>query len=136
MTINQITKCDFERVYQNYAPSKLEKIFYKYFSVNTFKKHKWAPKIAMCVLIIPFLMSFIGTVINSQEPFIIVSITIFSICMLVYSMLWLLVWVLSKFRTNKIQKKLGITNKEYEYLLDKFYNEDLNKYIKNKICEI
>lgn len=134
MDITQITKCEFERVYNKYAPSKLEKFFFKYFSVNA--KNKWVRWLVAGIMFIPFIVGFIGTVIGSSEAFIATFTYIFCALLVSFAIPWLYVWFAHYCRIKKIQKKLGVNRFEYDFLVDKFYNEiTVSSFIKNKLCQ-
>jgi hypothetical protein len=136
MDVTQITKCEFEEVYNKYAPSKIEKFYFKYFSQSTLQKNKWASWVVAGVMFIPFLFAFIGTVSNASQKLIGISTYIFSGLLVCFAIPWIFVWFMHNCRIKKIQKKLGVNQSEYEYLIDKFYNEDtIVKYIKNKACK-
>lgn len=136
MDISKITKCEFESVYNKYAPSKLEKFYFKYFSTSTLQKHLWFKWLVTGIMFIPFLIAFIGTVANSHQKLIEITTILFCVMLTVFATLWIFVWITHNCRIKKIQKKLGVTSFEYDFLVDKFYNEvDINKYIHNKQCE-
>ncbi|MFA5153343.1 MAG: hypothetical protein WC554_12340 [Clostridia bacterium] len=136
MDLNEITKCEFERAYARYAPSKIEKFYFKYFSQNTLEKHIWLKWLIVSIMFIPFVFAFIGTVNNGSHQLIEIFTFIFCGLIISFAIPWIYVWFAHNCRIKKIQKKLGINKDEYEILIDKFYNEvDIDRYIKNKACQ-
>ena len=134
MDITKITKCEFEAVY--ISPSKLEKFFFKYFSTSTLQKNKWLTWVFAGVMIIPFLLAFIGTTSNTSHETIGIFTYIFCSLLTVFAIPQIYVWITHNARIKKIRKKLGITLYEYNFLVDKFYNENtIGAYIKNKVYE-
>lgn len=136
MDLSLITKCDFERVYLKYAPTKFEQFYFKYFSINTLKKYQWVRYFVMCILFMPLLTAFICTISNGSPKIIEIATIVYSCLLICWAIPWIVVWFMHKCRLKKIQKTLGIDQYEYEFLVDKFYNEEnLDRYIKNKVCQ-
>ena len=134
MDITQISKCEFEKAYNKYMPSKLEKFFFKYFSVNT--KNTWVKWTVTAIMFIPFIFAFIGTITNASQHLIAVPTFIFCGLLACFAIPWLYVWTMHACRIKHIQKELGVNRFEYDFLVDKFYNEvTITKYMKNKVCE-
>ena len=135
MDITQITKCEFETAYNKHAPSKLEKFYFKYFSTDTPSKNKWIARIFVAIMFIPFLLGFIGTILGASNKFVGIFTCMFCILLVAFAIPWIYVWFTHKLRIKRIQKELGINRYEYEFLVDKYYNDiNLVSYIKNKVC--
>jgi hypothetical protein len=135
MDITQITKCEFEYVYNKYAPSKLEKFYFKYFSTNTLPKNLWLKWVIVGIMLVPFIFAFTGTIVNASQNFIGAFTYFFCGLLACFSLPWIYVFIIHKFRIKKIQKELGVNAYEYDFLVDKFYNETVNTFIKNKLCQ-
>lgn len=108
MDINQISKCEFEQAYNKYAPSKLEKFFFKYFSQSTLMKNVWLKWTFVGFMFIPFIISLIGTIVNAPEKFIGTFTYIFSGLLVCFAIPWIYVWLVHFYRIKKIQKELGV----------------------------
>jgi len=134
--ITQISKCEFEDAYNKHSPSKLEKFFFKYFSSDASLKDKWLKWIFIGILFIPFILGLIGTISGASINFVQSVTFIFCVLLIAFAIPWMFVWSMHKCRIKKIQKELGINRFEYDFLIDKYYDNTTNAvtYIKNKIC--
>lgn len=110
----------FVEVYNKYAPSKLEKFFYKYFSNQTTQKYNY---IITAILLIPFFIGLIGTIGKAPDLFIRFITICFTVEMLSVGFLYIIIYSIHKKRINNIIKQLNCSREEYEHAINMWGNE-------------
>jgi len=121
MDLNKITKEGFDKVYNKYRPNNIEIFVYKYFSTKTLRKDSWLEKYSLIFLSLLFLIGFTGAIFDSHK-IILVGGYIFSSVFLIFMVPFLITMCSKTIRLYRIRKELGITKKEYDILVSKFYN--------------
>lgn len=122
MSINTISKQQFEIIYNRHLPNAWTKFIFKYFSKSTEKKNLVVSSTIAWVLGALFLVGFGATVTNLPKlGIIIVTLTYAAILStLVFGMFAAL--IMNNIRIKKIAKELGISVVDYNELVDKFYS--------------
>ena len=121
MDLNKITKEGFDKVYNKHRPNNIEIFVYKYFSTKTLRKDSWLEKYSLIFLSLLFLIGFTGAIFDSHK-IILVGGYIFSSVFLIFMVPFLITMCSKTIRLYRIRKELGITKKEYDILVSKFYN--------------
>jgi hypothetical protein len=120
-----ITKEKFEEVVNKYPQNSWIKFAFKHFSKKEDKsKIDWS-KIgnwSAFILIILFLIGFIGTILNAPRWIILYSTVGYSLFLSIVVFYLLSALLMDDFRLKKIMKELGITPKQYVDLIREFYN--------------
>jgi len=120
-----ITKEKFEEVVNKYPQNSWIKFAFKHFSKKEDKsKIDWS-KIgnwSAFILIILFLIGFIGTILNAHRWIILYSTVGYSLFLSIVVFYLLSALLMDDFRLKKIMKELGITPKQYVDLIREFYN--------------
>jgi hypothetical protein len=116
-----ITKEQFDIVYNQYSPNMWIKLIFKYFSSQTEMKNIAFQKNLRIILLGIFFCGLLGTIFNLPENFIkiityLFSASIFFIVLCLFSAI-----IMNNLRIKKIIKKLGISINEYNSLVDKYY---------------
>lgn len=119
--MKEISKEEFEKVYDKYPPSAFVKFIYKYFSQKTEQKDMKLSLITSWILIGLFLLGFIGTIFELSRIVIGIATLIYSGILVVLVLSTFIAVKLNGYRLNKISKELGISKEEYNILVDKFY---------------
>jgi hypothetical protein len=122
-----ICKCEFERAYNKYAPTKLELFYLKRFSSNS---NKLAIS-ATSIMLIPFLLGFVtSSLLTSFFS------GLFAFILIIFGVAWIYVWLSGKRRVKKIMNELNITEEEYDNLIIQLYvDPSINAFLKNKVCK-
>lgn len=116
----EITERQFDRAYNLNLPNKWVSFAFKYFSQKTINNNLSLRNDLEYYLIGGFLLGLLSTILKLPKIFIGI-FTITFLIVLVGLVLYLLsAVILNRFRIKKIRKILGVTESEYEYLVDKF----------------
>ena len=120
----EITKEKFIEAWNLFSPAKIEKFYFKYFSKEA--KNRKLSWIVAFLLLLPFLLGYIGTILNINRNFISIVTTIYSFELIIFSIPWIYSYYKHKRRINKIISYLKISIEEYNKLAD-MYSDDLKK---------
>ena len=108
----------FLDAWERNSPTKMEKFYFKHFSRSAENnKLSW---IIFFILAVPFLMGFIGTILNLSRSFIEYYTIMFSVMLVLFAIPWIYDWFTHNRRIKKIVRHLGCTMKEYEIAADKW----------------
>ena len=108
----------FLESWEKFPPSKMERFYFKHFSKNAENnKSSW---LVALILIIPFLMGFIGTIADVNYNFIKIVTLTFSLMMVVFAIPWIYIWYAHNRRIKNIIKYLGCTMEEWNTAVDKW----------------
>jgi ABC-type phosphate/phosphonate transport system permease subunit len=119
--MNNITKAQFDRAYNQHLPAKWIQFAFRYFSKSTEKKDLKVSNIIVYILLATFLLGFFGTVMGWSRAVIgTVTFIYTGILTVLVGFLLAAVWSNNR-RLKKIMKILGVTKQEYNDLVDKFY---------------
>lgn len=118
---NQISKEEFDAVYEQYLPNQWIKFGFKYFSKETEMKDMYLKKNITYLLLSFFILGFIGTVFNLSKKIILISTILYSIIIFLFVGYMFSVVLLNNKRISKIANKLDITLEEYNLIVKKFY---------------
>jgi len=122
-----ITKEQFEKVYNKYLPNKFLIFMFKHFAKDDEKttgvKLKLGDKLAWFVLLPLFAIGMLFTIIGLPKTYIgVVTIPyMILLSIMVLSMFVAVQW--NNFRIRKIAKKLGISIGEYNKLADELFGK-------------
>jgi len=117
----EITKEQLDIVINKYPPSNYIKFAFDYFS-KTPVNEKFTIKIIInYILILLFLVGFLGTIFNISQKIILISTLLFSIVLVLFALYLYSVIVLNNIRINKICKELNISHDQYNELIEKYY---------------
>jgi Flp pilus assembly protein TadB len=106
-----ITKGMFLNAWNKFAPSKIERFYFKHFSSSTKdKKISWLVTI---IFFVPFLVGLIGTILNANYNFLLIVTFIFAIFLVIFAIPWIVVWYMHNRRIRKIIKDLDCTMAQY-----------------------
>ena len=116
--MSDISKEQFLAVYNKYQPNKWTKFAFRYFSANTKSQDKWLNSIVEIVEGSLFLTGFVATIFNASKLFI--KLVFFPFCLILVSLTILMLgaFIMNNLRIRKIRKTLGITQSEYNWLVD------------------
>lgn len=118
--MTNITKEQFNNVYNKYPPNKWILFAYKHFSNKTEMEKLSLKKSIFYLLLLLFSCGFLGTVFNLSRLFISIFTYLFGIILLLLCFYITSAVILNNRRLNKIKNKLGITRFEYNILINKF----------------
>lgn len=119
--MKEISKEEFEKIYDKYPPSAFVKFIYKYFSQCTEQKDLKLSQITSWILIGLFVVGFIGTIFELSRTLIGIATLIYSGILVVLVLSTFIAAKLNDIRLNKISKELGISKEEYNNIVEKFY---------------
>jgi len=117
----EITKEQFDEVYNKYGPGKFLKFVYTYYNVKL--KGKPAP-LGTWAAVIGWVIGTIGIIVFDQLEMKDIAIKFlwawlpFGALIISFPAFWL-----NQFRIKKIAKKLGISLDQYNKLVEKYYPE-------------
>ena len=118
----EITKTEFNVVYNSHLPNKWIKFAYKYFSKTTEKKDMALKNNLVFIMLGLFFIGFFSTAFHLNTLVGLATIP-YAIILSVLVLYLFSAVILNNLRINKIRKILKITKKEYNILVSKFYNE-------------
>ena len=121
MDISKITKSVFDKVYNKYSPNWCIKMAYKYFSKESARKNMKINDIIIGILLIFFIIGIAGVVIDLPETIIAIVTYLYGGILSSLIIFLLAAILMNNARLNKIMRKLGVSKREYEDLVDKFY---------------
>jgi hypothetical protein len=119
----EITKEQFDRVYNSHLPSKFIKLTYKYFSTSTEKKDYSVKNTVTYTLGGLFLTGLLTTILNVSHSLIGIFVYTYIIILVVLVGGLFTAVIMNNFRIRKICKDLGIKGWEYNNLVSKYYSE-------------
>jgi intracellular septation protein A len=99
-------------------PSKYERFYYKYFS--EYAENKKLSMIVTIILIVPFLLGYVGTIFNADYNFLKMVTLLFSIIVVILVVPGFYILHVHNKRIKKIIKELNCTKKEYDIAVKKF----------------
>jgi len=114
----RVTIEKFLEAQEKFSPTRLEKFYYKHFSKDS--ENSKANWLVFFILLVPFLMGYLGTIINSNRDFIAIATISFSILMIIFAIPWIYVRSIHNLRIRRITKYLNCTLSEYEIAVDKW----------------
>jgi hypothetical protein len=117
---DRISKQVFLAVYDSYLPNEWIKFTFKYFSTSTLPKDKKVSNIMRDLLIILFLLGFLGTVLNLNHSFIKCMLLPFTIILFLWGILKFGAFIMNNARIKKIMKLLKINKDEYNALVSAY----------------
>lgn len=115
-----ITKEEFDMANLKYPPNKWTEFAFRYFSKNRKPKDSWVGKTVQNILIGLFLVGFVGTVLDIPKVYIAIPVFIFTGSLIALAILISTAMIMNNIRIKRIRKFLGVTNDEYNALVDKF----------------
>ena len=110
----KITKEQFDIAYNKHLPKKWVEWVLKYY-----KKQK---NCIVYFLLIIFGIGFFSTIFNAPRILILISSLTFSIILALFVFVLLFTIVLNNIRINKICKELGISQIEYDNLINEYFS--------------
>lgn len=117
-----ITKEQFQKVYNKYAPNKFIIFVFKHYAKDDERtsgiKMKLADKIAWFVLLPLFLIGFLFKVIGLSDAYVGAVTIPYSVILAVLVLVGFVGVQMNNFRIRKIAKELGISLGEYNDLVD------------------
>ena len=116
-----VTKRQFDKVYDKYLPNNWIKFAFKYFSKQTEKENMSLRNNVTFLLGGLFLLGFFGTVLKLSPVFIGTITIIYSVLLAMLVLYLLSAVLLNNRRIKKIIKELDIDVIEYNKLVRKFY---------------
>ena len=134
-----ITKKQFEQTYKKYSPNKCELFYIKHISIASLLNNIWPAIFSSFGLLLPFLLTLGAHFFGLPHClFIICSFTYVALLAIIgtYSFS---IWYKRRVRISKICKELEILRKEYNNLVERYYNEnyypDIKDYINSLLPE-
>jgi len=133
-----ITKIQFEKTYNEFSPSKIEKFYFRFFSINAVRRYKWVSWLMIIILFIPILLTFILTLINGHPSWMQIPTLIYTGFITLIGIPWIFLWNIHIYRIYKIRKRLNLSLKEYHNIVRKLYFQhnpdiiDIKDFIKSK----
>lgn len=135
-----ISRLQFEEAYKRFPPSAIEKFYFKYFSIHTIYAHPWVVWIIAAALLIPFIVGFIFRIMGLAELMIELPMFIHTGIITIFTIAWVIVYRIHKYRLRKVRKFLGMTRDQlkelsYKYYFSRFNSPevaDLANFIKSK----
>lgn len=121
MNYELITKEQFDAACAKFPASSWIKFAFKYFSSSTEKKDLKLSKTIVNILVVTFIVLFVGVIFEVRVKFLIPFILVY--CGLLIPMIALMFFAVNKnnLRHDKIRKELGgITINEYMILVNKY----------------
>jgi len=117
----EITKEQLDAAMAKYPPSKYIIWGYKFFSTAPLNKNFKEKSIFFYLLLVFFFIGFFGTIFNASHK-LIATVTIgYFALLLLLTMFSLSVFILNVIRIKKICNELKISIKEYDKLIEKYY---------------
>jgi len=111
-----ITIKKFLDAWNKFPPTKIEKFYFKHFSKEA--KNRKVSWIVFSLLLIPFLIGYIGTIVDTSYSVIKVATLTLSFMLVIFAIPWIYVWYAHKRRIKKIIKELNCTTEEYDNAVD------------------
>lgn len=125
-----ISKQEFEDIYRQFPPSKLERFFIKNISAtNSMYKKGWLAVLICIMLFIPLLVRLLFEAKIVTVQYIHIMGYFYSFLLAFIGLTWYVLWKLKKYRYHKIQKKLGISEKEFHKIIRAYYINDYDNCI-------
>lgn len=116
-----ITKEEFDRVYDMYPPNAWQKWMFKYFSTKSERKAFSPSWIVTAVLSVAFLTGFIGTIVNAPRAVIAFATYTLAAVLVLVCFNILFAGLTNNLRLRWIRKALGLTREEYMWVVNKYY---------------
>lgn len=116
-----LTKEQFDAVYNKHLPGKYIKFFYDYFNVVIDKNKKFLTRYLLIVLLTSFAIGFFSTVFNFPKIVIGIPTFILAILLILTVIPNFIARKLNDLRIRRIYKELNISYEEYLYYMDLYY---------------
>lgn len=135
-----ISRLQFEDAYKIFPPSKIERIFFKYFSIHTVYMYPWIIWAIAVILLIPFFAGFIFHFLGLSDLMAELPMIILCGAVTIFSIVWFSVYRIHKYRLRKVRKFLGLSRDQlrelsYKYYFTRFKDPrlaDMTDFIKSK----
>jgi len=117
MKVN-VSEQQFVDTYYKYTPNKFIKFIYKYFSKDTEGKDLKVGNTITWILVIFFILGFVGTIFNLSHKFIGIATYLYSGILAVLVISLFTGVFMNNARIRKIRKELGLSKAEYNELAE------------------
>jgi len=117
LNIDHISKEEFLEAYNKNKPNNWIIYAFRYFSKNTAQEDKWLSRIIQILLIIFYIIGFIGAIFMLNRIYLILALIPFAFILINTGILMTGALIMNNLRIRKIRKILGITKQEYNYLV-------------------
>lgn len=116
-----ITKGRFDEASAMYPPNAYTKFIYNHFSKSGIQEGFKIGDVVFYLLAASFITGFVATVIDGPRT-IIAAVTYFYVCLLILIVPAIFIaFIMNRNRIKNIIEELGITDEEYNTLLDIYY---------------
>jgi len=116
----KIKEKEFDKAYNTHLPSNWIKFAFKYFSTKTENENLTLSKNLQYYLTGLFLVGLLATILKVSAKLIGIITIMFSVVLVGVILYTLSAVILNRIRIKKIRKILGVTEAEYNYLVNKF----------------
>ena len=116
----EITKTEFERVFNKHMKNKIVLFVYKYFSSDTTRKNMKYSKFISLILMILFLSGLIASGVDA--PNVVIMYITYTFAGLFLSLITLILTgvIIKNIKINKISKELKLSLYDYNKLAEKY----------------
>lgn len=118
--MKKITKAKFLSVYNSTKANKFTLFVYRHFAKHDEGENTSMTPIVTISLLSLFMIGFVSTALDLPNQLIAISSILLSVIVFIVVIFIGLAIIMNNMRVKKIQRKLGISNEEYNILFEKY----------------